>query len=390
VTTKRQEMHKYSNTKFDENTTLDTSAEQMSKSSISFSISAAIFIFIVWGFAGAHETVNVAASVATEATNTLLGERLFFDKRLSADGKISCATCHQPERAFSDGLATARGINAQSGQRNTPSLFNVGEQRALFWDGRRAGLETQVVDPFTNSIEHGLPNAESVVATVRADSSYTAAVQAAFNIKLERLTFQQLASALAAFQRTLKAPPSPFERYWLSGEDLAISDRAKKGLTLFQGAAGCAQCHSMGSAQKREAALTDHEFHEVSVRVESVQSRLPKLASRAMRAAPDEIDRLVSQDGGVAALGRFLATKNPKDIGKFKTPSLRNVAVTAPYMHNGSVATLEQAIDAELYYRSAKLGKAIVLTQEEKQDVKLFLETLTTPPWRKDAAPSKR
>jgi cytochrome c peroxidase len=343
------------------------------RSLVSFSKHAAIIAIACWMFMAIHARANATSEQARIA----LGERLFFDKRLSGDGQISCASCHQPERAFSDGLATARGIGGQMGKRNTPSLLNVDEQRTLFWDGRRASLESQVADPFTNPIEHGLTNTDAVVAKVRADTGYAGTVSAAFGIRLETLTFEQIAVALAAFQRSLKAQPSPFERYWLVGEETAISDRAKRGLALFRGIGGCAQCHVLGTEPQRSAALTDNQFHDVSVNVEGLQRRLPDIVQRAMHATPEEIDRLVSQDADIAALGRFLATKNPRDIGKFKTPSLRNVAVTAPYMHDGAVATLEQAIDVELYYRSAQLGKAVVLTPAEKQDIKSFLETLT-------------
>jgi cytochrome c peroxidase len=340
---------------------------------VSFAKYAAIIAIACWMFMADHARANGMPEQARIA----LGERLFFDKRLSDDGQISCASCHQPERAFSDGLATARGIGGQIGKRNTPSLLNVGEQRTLFWDGRRISLESQVADPFTNPIEHGLTNTDTVVAKVRADAGYAGNVSAAFGIRQDTLTFEQIAVALAAFQRSLKAQPSPFERYWLMGEEAAIGDRAKRGLALFRGIGGCAQCHVLGTESQRSAALADNQFHDVSVSVEGLQRRLPEIAPRAMRATPEEVDRLVSQDADIAALGRFLVTKNPKDIGKFKTPSLRNVAVTAPYMHDGAVATLEQAIDAELYYRSAQLGKAVVLTPAEKQDIKSFLETLT-------------
>jgi cytochrome c peroxidase len=302
---------------------------------------------------------------------------LFFDKRLSADGTINCAICHDPHKAFSDGLAVAKGIRGQFGTRNAPSLLNVVFTTSQFWDGRRESLEMQATDPLLNPREHGLLDGEAVLRIVRGDGAYTQAFHNTFAVAPDHITLDLVATAIASFERTLIAGDSPFDRYLYAGNALALSAKAVQGLELFRGRARCASCHLIG---ERYSLLTDNLYHRVGVGMKTIEgARLADATSRVIDASPVQLDHLISDDPDVAALGRFVVTKNPKDIGLFKTPSLRNVSVTAPYMHDGSVKTLTEAIDAEIYYRGIEAGRPLILTPEEKSELIAFLNSLTSP-----------
>jgi cytochrome c peroxidase len=175
-----------------------------------------------------------------------LGQRLFFDSRLSRDGSVSCSSCHQPEHAFSDGRVLAVGIAGREGTRNTPSLFNVAFNTSLSWDGREASLEAQALDPLTNPLEHGLQNDAALLHLIRADPVYVAAFRAAFSVDADSIRKEQVARAIASFERTLISADSPFDRYAFGGDKRALSRGAQRGLSLFQGAGHCASCHLIG------------------------------------------------------------------------------------------------------------------------------------------------
>lgn len=314
------------------------------------------------------------STVSAESSLAALGERLFFDKRLSADGTVSCATCHVPEKAFTDGLPVAVGLSGRRGNRNTPTLWNVGLLPNQFWDGRRATLEQQALDPLLNPREHGIADQASMVAIVRRDPDYREAFRRAVNVDGDGITAQHVVAALAAFERTLLSDRSPFDRY-LEGATDALSAAEVRGLDLFTGRARCASCHVMAASAPQ---FTDHGFHSLGVGLDALMSRLPELTQRVANADASTLDRLITADAEIAALGRFVLTKDPRDIGKFRTPSLRNVALTAPYMHDGSVATLEAAIDSEIYYRSLEANRPLILTPSEKADLVAFLNALTS------------
>jgi cytochrome c peroxidase len=297
-----------------------------------------------------------------------LGRRLFFDARLSANGKVSCASCHQPDQAFADGRRTAVGVEERRGTRNTPSLLNAAFQSSQFWEGRRGSLEEQVLDPLVSPVEHGLPDKAALLDLIRADASYVRE----FGLEVQA---RHVARALAAFVRSLALGGSAFDRHLYGGERAALSDSAARGLDLFRGRARCTDCHTIG---ERDASFSDGRFHAVGIGLDRIAPKLAALAARVVRMPQTEVDALVALDGEVAALGRFLVTRDPADIGKFRTPSLRNVALTAPYMHDGSVATLEEALDHELYYRGRLQGRPLVLTPAEKRDLIAFLRSLTS------------
>lgn len=306
---------------------------------------------------------------------TALGRRLFFDTALSANGQISCASCHRPERAFSDALPVAIGIDGRSGTRNTPTVINAALHESQFWDGRRRSLEEQALDPFVNPAEHGFANHNALLAVLRAGESYRREFRCASPAAGEAVALDGVARALAAFVRSLAAGDSPFDRYQYGKDAGALAADAKRGLDLFRGRAQCAACHVVG---ERHAALTDNKFHNIGVGLERIAPRLGALASRVARTPKEEIDKLVIGNEEIAALGRFVVTRDPADIGKFRTPTLRNVALTAPYMHDGSVPTLEQAVDHELYYRGQSLGRPLILAPGEKSDLVAFLKALTS------------
>jgi cytochrome c peroxidase len=310
-----------------------------------------------------------------------LGKRLFVDTRLSADGKVSCGKCHIAEHALTDGRARSSGHNGRLGTRNAPSLLNVAYLDSLFWDGRGANLESQALMPLTNPVEHALPSNTAVADLIRRDPKYTRDFSRAFGVRPEQISSEMVGRALAAYERTLIAGGSPFDRFLYGGDRAALSAGAVRGLELFRGRAQCASCHLIGQSS---ALLTDGQFHIAPAGLpRTVTDNLPALANKVIRAADAtnraELEGLIATDVDVAALGRFIVTRKPADIGKFKTPSLRNVALTAPYMHDGSVKTLAEAVDLELYSRGAGLSYPIALTVSERQDLSEFLQALTSP-----------
>lgn len=311
-----------------------------------------------------------------------LGKTLFFDKRLSADDSISCASCHIPEHGFIDGLPRAQGIHRQLGTRNTPTLFNAVFAQTQFWDGRRDSLETQATDPLFNSLEHGLRDEAQLLHAIRQDDHYVAAFKKAFAAPPEPLTVAQVAQAMAAYERTLLAGNSAFDRYRYGHDKTALDAAALRGLELFRGRAQCGQCHVIGETS---ALFTDQQFHTLGVGLKRLEDRLAPEAVRFAKLSEAERQQLVLSDPALAELGRFSVTLKPADLGRFRTPSLRNVAETAPYMHDGSVATLEEAVDLEVYYRGVEAGRPLILTPVEKTDLVVFLKALTSPHFQQRA-----
>ena len=304
-----------------------------------------------------------------------LGKKLFQDVRLSANGKISCAECHKPERAFTDGRTVSQGIHGQAGTRNAPSLFNVGYLTSLFWDGRRTKLEDQAKDPFVNSREHGLPNSDAVLSVIRKDNNYVEAFHKVFEVSADNIRMEHVVKALASFERSLLAGESPFDRYYYAGDKKALSSSARQGLDIFRDKARCISCHTINA---QGALFTDNAFHSLGVGFDTIAPRLAETTKQVVGASARDIDQMISSQPDIAGLGRFVVTHKPVDIGRFRTPSLRNVALTAPYMHDGSVATLEEAVDLEIYYRTQEGGRPILITTQEKADLLAFLQSLTS------------
>lgn len=240
------------------------------------------------------------------ATIVSLGRRLFFDPELSHDGRMSCATCHRPDHAFADDRAVARGRPGRAGTRNVPSLVNRAHARVFGWDGRAASLEEQSIRPIADAAEMALP-LPAVIQRLRRDASYVRAFRIAFERQPD---ISSLAAALAAYVRSIQAGASDFDRF-VAGDSSALTPIERRGLDLFQGRARCDRCHT-------GPLLSDEAFHNTGVAYRS---------------------------GSPSDSGRGAVTRHAADVGAFRTPSLREVARTPPYMHNGSLATLEDVVD---------------------------------------------
>jgi cytochrome c peroxidase len=310
-----------------------------------------------------------------------LGRKLFFDQRLSADGRISCSSCHRPELAFSDGRTRSLGHDGRAGTRNAPSLLNVAYLDTLFWDGRATDLQVQARAPLTNPVEHAFADDTAAARVVRESADYAQEFRSAYAVAPDGITPGLITDAIAAYERTLRSARSAFDRYQYGSEQSALSAAAVRGLALFRGRAQCASCHSLGNTS---ALFTDGQFHMAPAGLPaSANTRLSTLAQQVLTARANggaALEQAIALESDIAALGRFIATADPADIGKFKTPSLRNVALTAPYMHDGSVATLREAIDLELYGRGSAIRYPIVLTLAERADLAEFLNALTGEP----------
>ena len=275
-----------------------------------------------------------------------LGKYLFFDKRLSLDESLSCATCHDPTQGFSNGAMFAQGVAKTVGSRNVPSIVNRLFGQTQFWDGRAETLESQALAPLFNPDEMAI-NEKLLLQRLRADSTYQRLFYLAFGSP--EPTIEKVAKAISCFERTLLTGETDFDRYEWDSITTALSERAKRGLSLFRGKARCSTCH-IGTN------FTDERFHNIGA----------------------------GEGVGQMDAGRAAVTGNPVDFGKFKTPSLRNIEHTAPYMHDGSLASLEDVI--AFYDRGGRRNpnldkeiKPLELSYTEKADLLLFLKSLTGP-----------
>ncbi|HEV8269724.1 MAG TPA: cytochrome c peroxidase [Chitinophagaceae bacterium] len=276
-----------------------------------------------------------------------LGKLLFFDPILSSDSTISCASCHKPQFAFADSSATSRGVGDVQGSRNTPSAMNVVLQNFFFWDGRAKSLEEQALAPIENPEEMNLP-IDKALERLKENGSYNAYFKKIFNSEPNR---QNLTEALAAFERSLETNESPFDRWKFYQDPHAVSEAVKRGFIVFNKKGKCIKCH-FGSNFAADG------FRNIGL-----------FNSRELNDS-----------------GRAVISKDPQDAGKFKIAPLRNVGVTAPYMHNGMFKTLKEVI--QFYNDPAKivlnsinrdslLAKPLGLTDQEKADLESFLMALT-------------
>lgn len=308
-----------------------------------------------------------------------LGRKLFLDRRLSHNGTLSCAMCHVPEQGFtSHELATPIGLEGRSLRRNAPTLYNVAYATRLFHDGRETSLENQVWSPLLARNEMGNPSVGYVIEKIQTLPDYEGLFEQAFGRGPDMLTVGQ---ALAAYQRTLLSGNSPFDRWYYGKEAGALSREAQRGFEVFRGKAGCTACHLVG---ENYALFTDNAFHNTGV---GWARSMGIKGKRSVRLAPGltvEVEEKMLQDfePPIPDTGRFEVTFDPRDRWAYRTPTLRNVALTAPYMHDGSLATLEEVvafydrggIDHPL--RDPRL-KPLGLTAEEQQALVAFLKALT-------------
>ncbi len=308
-----------------------------------------------------------------------LGRKLYFDTRLSTDGTIACATCHDPRHGFADGRGkkTSAGVGGALGTRNAPTVLNAAFLSDQFWDGRAGTLEEQAVQPLTNPIEHGFTEQSNVVGRIRELSEYGPLFRAAFGA--EEVTIDRIGQAIASFERTIISLDAPIDRF-IAGGASAISESAKRGWTLFNGKARCNTCHGHIGAFPL---FTDEDYHNIGVGTQKIDFEKVARQAAEVVAAGKSIDELVLTNAQASELGRFIVTHETKHLGAFKTPQLRNVALTAPYMHDGSEATLRDVI--EIYDRGGDNNpyldggiRPLGLTQTEKGDLVELMKTFTS------------
>ena len=328
-----------------------------------------------------------------------LGELLFNDERFSATGDVSCATCHNAAKGFTDSpLPVSEGINKLTGTRNAPTVVNAAFFTSQFWDGRSPSLEDQALHPFINPVEMALPNHEPILKIVRTDPEYVKAFQQVFGKSGDAVTMDEVTMAIAAFERTQVAGNSPFDRFWFAGETDALTEQQKRGFDLFVNEARCVSCHVI---EQTTALFTDNRFHNVGVGINDIQAEVPALAGEFLKAEATlaEVDVQVLSDKRTSELGRFAVTRGFDDLGSFKTPTLRNIAVTPPYFHDGSSKTLR---DAVVHYNNGGVTnegdpvndflsggiRPLNLTDEQIDDLVAFMEALTSPEYEAYAVKS--
>lgn len=283
-----------------------------------------------------------SAPDAAEEKKVALGRRLYFEPALSKDHSISCASCHVPDKGFADPSRFSKGVDSKVGARQAQSILNCATNTIFFWDGRAKTLEDQALQPIINPLEMNV-SLETVVKRLRDMPDYVSAFKNCFD---SAPTAELLAQAIATYEKQVYSFNSPFDK-WVAGDESAIGADAKKGFALFVGKADCNKCH-LGPN------FTDGKFHNLGIGMDK-----PK---------PD--------------LGRFIVTKIQTDKGAFKTPGLREIVVTAPYLHDGSAATLEEVI--ETYDKGgvpnpwlSPLMKQLKLTADEKKQLVEFMKALS-------------
>jgi cytochrome c peroxidase len=320
---------------------------------------------------------------APPAAQAELGRQLFFDRGLSVNGTLSCAMCHVPAQGFTvNELRTSVGMEGVSLRRNAPTLLNVGWVERLFVDGRAASLEVQALQPLVHPDEMANASLAAVMARIARMPAYRAGLQRAFGDA--RATPARIAKALAAYQRTLVAGGAPFDRWRWGGEPGALDATAQRGYTLFV-ERGCVQCHTLG---ERHALFSDGAFHNVGVQARSEALRERPVAVTLIPGLDTEVTPETLRRIGVPDapdLGRQEVTGRAADARAFRTPSLRNVALTAPYMHDGSLATLDEVLD---HYAAGGMPqdsaqdariRPFVLTPPDRAALLAFLHALTSP-----------
>jgi cytochrome c peroxidase len=323
------------------------------------------------------------ASNQVDAAKAALGRKLFFDRRLSFNRTLSCAMCHVPEQGFtSNDLSVPIGIEGRSGRRNTPTLYNVAYIEALFHDGREISLETLIVGPLTKDTEMGNPSIGHVLGTMRSLSDYDGLFESAFPGRA--LSVDTLGMAFASYLRLLVSGNSAFDRWHYGGDAAALEPAAQQGFRIFSGKGGCTACHAVGADH---ALFTDNRFHNTGIGWRNTVQRKPE--RRRVLAAPGqelEVEQrhieAVRQRQRPSDLGRYEVTQDPADLWAFRTPTLRNVALTAPYMHDGSLPTLEDVIEfydggGHANERLSPLLRPLNLEDRDKRALAAFLRSLT-------------
>ena len=310
-----------------------------------------------------------------------LGRQLFFDRKLSHNGTLSCGMCHIPQQGFtSNQLATAVGIEGRTVKRNTPTLLNVSYLSSLFHDSRESKLEQQIWSPLLAHNEMGNPSIDFVVKSIEANLIYKIAFRKIFE---EGITMRTIGEALAAYQHTLVAADSPADRYLYSGEENALSKSEKNGYELFIGKGRCSACHLI---QSDSALFTDELAHNTGVGYQKAMTNNDSFFTAKIAQDIDvsyDVDYVSpSAEPPPSDLGKYEITEVPSDRWKFRTPTLRNVELTAPYMHDGSFQTLGDVVG---FYNQGgfnnplldSLIKPLSLSETEEEELVSFLRSLT-------------
>ena len=310
-----------------------------------------------------------------------LGRKLFFDRRLSLNNTFSCAICHIPEQGFANNeMATAVGIEGRSVRRNAPSLYNVGYAQLLFHDGRENSLEQQAWGPLLAHNEMANPSIGFVIDKLKAGADYRGWFEKAFG---KGPSMETVGQALASYQRSLNSADSAFDRWYYGKQKGALSEPAQRGFQLFTGKAACSACHDIGA---KSALFTDQRRHNTGIGY--AEAMLKTDDKQRLQVAPGVFVDVDKQNlHGLSGakpndLGYYEISQNPADRWAYKTPSLRNVALSAPYMHNGSLASLEEVVNFYNHGGVANenlspLIKPLGLSDAEVADLVAFLRALT-------------
>ena len=313
-----------------------------------------------------------------------LGRKMFFDRRLSVNNTISCAICHIPEQGFTNNeIGTAVGVEGRSSKRNAPTIYNTAYLGKIFLDGRESTLEQQVWSPFLARNEMANPSIGYVINNIKAIKEYDGLFEAAFNGR--GATMETVGMALASYERTLNAANSPFDRWYFGKHKDAVSEQVKRGFKIFTGKAACNACHLIHE-HDGYALFADNQLHNTGLGYRDSMGIEPK--TKRVQLAPGvfvDVDTSVIRAVSKPKendLGLYEITEDPNDRWKFRTPGLRNVTLTAPYMHNGSMLSLREVID---FYNQggvpnevlSPLIKPLNLTDVEIDDLVTFLKSLT-------------
>lgn len=326
--------------------------------------------------------VPVPANNPVTAEKIKLGRRLFFDRRLSHNNTISCAMCHVPEQGFtSNELATAVGIEGRSVRRNAPTIYNVAYLERLFHDGRETTLEQQVWGPLLAHNEMGNPSVGRVVAQISMLPEYRDMFVQAFAGR--QISMETIGMALASYERALVSANSAFDRWYYGHEKGALAEQQQAGFSVFTGKAGCSACHRVN---EQHALFTDNLLHNTGIGYQRSMATPP--GEKRLLIAPGE--QIIIKGGAVAEsaestagdLGQYEITENPADRWKYRTPTLRNITLTAPYMHDGSISTLREVIR---FYNTGgienelrdPLVRPLGLSEQEENQLLAFLSALT-------------
>jgi len=331
--------------------------------------------------------VPVPADNPITAEKVKLGDKLFHDTRFSSTGEVSCSTCHERDKGFTDNLPVSEGIKKLKGTRNAPTVINAVYLHSQFWDGREPSLESQSAQPFVNPVEMGLENHEPILKIVRSDPEYLDLFQRAFGKTGDKITMVEVEQALGTFERTLIGGNSPFDRYYFGGDKTAMSPAAIRGLEVFINQGRCVSCHVI---EQTQALFTDNRFHMIGVAANRMPKDLDELSAAVEDVKKRGTDIAVLSNEKTSSLGRYAVTRDLTDIGAFKTPTLRNIDLTAPYMHDGSLETLEEVV--QFYNNGGRLEETdpvpellsggirpLDLTEEQQADLVEFMKALTSP-----------